>query len=140
MKDLAKIVAAHPLDQKPYHNIRFSRLDGQKRPLYMITGEKKELGAYRALRAAFERFGGHCFHCSNWMPAQKLSQEITRDHLKPKSCGGEDHLHNLVISCGTCNRKKAGHNLIDFNVERGRSYLDALDHHITNCLAALPDV
>ncbi|MBK8860678.1 MAG: HNH endonuclease [Sphingomonadales bacterium] len=59
------------------------------------------------------------------MAPQKLSQAANRDHIHPKSDGGEDYLHNLVITCGTCNRSKAAKNIVDFQVERGKDYLKA---------------
>ena len=33
--------------------------------------------------------------------------ELTRDHIVPKSRGGEDTWNNLVTACKTCNHKKA---------------------------------
>ena len=137
MKLLERIVAAHPLAKKPYNAIKFSRVDGNGTPLYTVGKEKQELGAAEALRTAFERFGGHCFHCKAWMPPQSLSQQCTRDHLRPKHDGGRDYLHNLVFSCGPCNRNKGGRDVITFRAEVGSEYLKALDAHLVRCLKKL---
>ncbi len=140
MAPVDRIIAAHPLQLKPYHCIRFSRFDGNGTPLYRVSTDKRELGAAAALKLAFERQGAHCFHCGTWMPPQKLSHACNRDHLRPRADGGSDHLHNLVITCGACNRNKGARDLVSFRVERGAAYLKALDEHLTRCLAALASV
>lgn len=138
MSSFDRIIAAHPLDKKPYNAIRFVRWDGNGKPIYRVARHDKEMGAAEALRFAFERFGGHCFHCKDWMPAQRLSHECTRDHLRPRVSGGLNYLHNLVFACGECNRKKGGSDLIAFSPEVGSEYLKALDEHLVRCLRALP--
>jgi 5-methylcytosine-specific restriction endonuclease McrA len=137
MNMLHKFVAAHPLAKKPYNAIKFARVDGNGTLLYVVGKSAKELGAGAALRAAFELFGGHCFHCSVWMPPQPLSHSCTRDHLRPRKDGGGDFLHNLVFSCGSCNRAKGGSDLISFHAEAGTEYLKALDAHLVRCLKIL---
>ena len=138
MKPLQKAVAAHPLaDRMPYNAIKFSRVDGNGAPLYTVARTKKELGAPEALRAAFEQLGGHCFHCKEWMPPQRLSHQCTRDHLRAKKNGGGNYLHNLVLACGPCNREKGGADVVGFRAEVGAEYLKALDAHLVRCLKAL---
>lgn len=137
MKSLHHFVAAHPLEKKPYNAIKFARVDGNGTPLYTVGKDKKECGAAEALRTAFEKFGGHCFHCKEWMPPQRLSHDCTRDHLRPKRDGGQDYLHNLVFSCGPCNREKGGADVIGFRPEVGSEYLKALDAHLVRCLKKL---
>lgn len=137
MKPLQKAVAAHPLASKPYNAIKFSRVDSFGTPLYTVGRDKKERGAAEALRAALKEFGGHCFHCKAWMPPQPLSQQCTRDHLRPKRDGGGDYLHNLVFACGPCNRQKGGNDVISFRPEIGEEYLKALDAHLVRCLKKL---
>jgi 5-methylcytosine-specific restriction endonuclease McrA len=139
MAKLEAIVAAHPINKKPYHCIRFVKLSAHGKPLYTVTGDVRALGALKALKVAFELHGGHCFHCGRWLEPQKLSQSATRDHVHPKAEGGHDYLHNLVITCGNCNRSKAATNIVDFQVERGKDYLQALDAHIARCIAAMTD-
>jgi 5-methylcytosine-specific restriction endonuclease McrA len=135
---LNRVVAAHPLaSQEPYNRIKFSRVDGNGTPLYKVGQDRKELGAAAALRSALEKYGAKCFHCEKHMPKQRLSQDCTRDHLRPKKDGGGDYLHNLVFACGDCNRRKGSVDLISFRPEVGGKYLKALDEHIERCLKHL---
>lgn len=46
--------------------------------------------------------GARCWFCG----AHLTPNEVTRDHLTPKSAGGRTHEHNLVISCRPCNERK----------------------------------
>ena len=137
MKPLQKAVAAHPLADEPYDRIKFSRVDGKGTPLYKVGKGKTELGAATALRTAIERFGGTCFHCKTVMPPQRLSDQCTRDHLRPRWDGGGNYLHNLVVACGTCNRAKGRTGLISFRPDVGAEYLKALDEHLIRCLMQL---
>jgi 5-methylcytosine-specific restriction endonuclease McrA len=137
MKPLQKAVAAHPLAKKPYNAIKFAGVDQNQTPLYTVAKDKKTMGAAEALRAAFEQFGGHCFHCKAWMPPQSLSQQCTRDHLRPRRDGGRDYLHNLVFACGPCNRAKGGTDVVGYRAEVGAEYLKALDAHLVRCLKKL---
>ncbi|MBA3512413.1 HNH endonuclease signature motif containing protein [Sphingomonas sp.] len=131
------MIAAHPLEKKPYNAIKFARVDGNDTPLYTVGKSKKELGAAAALRSAFQQFGGHCFHCKQWMPPERLSHDRTRDHVRAKHNGGRDFLHNLVLACGPCNRSKGGADLISFRPEIGSEYMKALDEHLVKCLKSL---
>ena len=119
---LAALIAAHPLQKKPYNAIKFVRVNGDGIALYRVKGDDREMGAKLALKAAFERFGAHCFHCEKWMEPQKLSHRCTRDHLHRRPEGGNDKLHNLVFACSDCNRAKGRAHLITFNVETGIVY------------------
>jgi 5-methylcytosine-specific restriction endonuclease McrA len=140
MSRLDRLIAAHPLGaKKPYNAIKFARVDHYGTPLYTVCKDKKEVGAAAALKAAFEKLGGHCFHCGRWMPPQPLSQACTRDHLRPRCSGGGDYLHNLVLACGPCNRSKGGEDLISFRAEAGAEYLKALDAHLVRCIRALAE-
>jgi hypothetical protein len=137
VKPLQKAIAAHPLAVSPYDRIKFSRVDNFGTALYKVGNGKREMGAATALRTAIERFGGTCFHCKASMPPQPLSQQCTRDHLRPKHDGGGDYLHNLVVACGPCNRQKGGTDVISFRPEAGDEYLKALDAHLIRCLKKL---
>ena len=139
MKLLPQIIAAHPLKLKPYHSIRFVRLDGNGTPLYVVGKDKKERGAIESLRAVFEKQGAHCFLCDKWMKPQALSRDCTLDHLRPRHDGGGDFLYNLVFSCGPCNRSKAGKDIVDYKPDVGSKYLKALDAHLSRCLRELKD-
>ncbi|MCY4101205.1 MAG: HNH endonuclease, partial [Rhodobacteraceae bacterium] len=46
--------------------------------------------------------GGHCSACKEHFQIRHL--EI--DHIQPQSKGGTDHLDNLQLLCGSCNRIK----------------------------------
>ena len=139
MSSIDQVVAAHPLVKlKPFNAIKFVRWDGNGTPLYRVGKGKKEMGAAEALRLAFEKFGGDCFHCGKPMLPQRLSQNCTRDHLRPKCDGGRDYLHNLVFACGRCNRDKGARDVISFSPEVGSKYLKALDEHLVRCLRELP--
>ena len=52
----------------------------------------------------FRRDGGHCQYCGKTF----ARQELTIDHVVPKSKGGTSTWENVVCSCGKCNRKKGG--------------------------------
>lgn len=138
MPSLAALIAAHPLQKKPYNAIKFVRMNSAGVALYSIKGDAREMGAKLALKAAFEKYGAHCFHCEKWMAPQRLSHQHTRDHLHPKAAGGDDKLLNLVFACGDCNRAKGHANLIGFNVETGIAYLLALASHVGRCIEAIP--
>lgn len=43
-----------------------------------------------------------CFYCKKFVPVD----EITKDHKIPKSKGGPNHHHNLILACHSCNQKK----------------------------------
>jgi len=138
MTSLGRIVAAHPLRKhKPYNAIKFVRVDGNGTPLYRVGKGKKETGAAEALRVAFQKLGGHCFHCDKWMPPQPMSHDCTRDHLRPRRDGGQDYLHNLVLACGPCNRSKGGDDVVSFRADVGSEYLKALDEHLVRCIKEL---
>lgn len=137
MSELGRIIASHPLRQRPYDAIRYTRPNGHSVPLYQVNEEEPELGAREALKRAFELHGAECFHCKTWLPAQKLSQQCNRDHVRPKARGGRHYLHNLVVTCGDCNRKKGGRDIIAFSTERGSEYLEALETHLAHCIETL---
>ena len=137
MPSLHAMLAGHPLPKKPYNAIKFVRFDHNGTPLYVVGKDKKTLGAAAALKAAFESYGAHCFHCGKWMCAQPLSQECNRDHLRPRRAGGREFLYNLVFSCGSCNREKGGADLISFRPEAGLKYLTALEEHLAKCIRKL---
>ena len=139
MPNLTALVAAHPIRKKPYNAIKFVRVNGHGIPIYRVAQEAREMGAAAALKFAFERFGAHCFHCRTWMPAQPLSHQCTRDHVRSRKDGGGSYLHNLVFACGPCNLGKGGADLISFNIEAGAEYMKALDEHLARCVRALKE-
>ena len=55
-------------------------------------------------RNVFLRDGYHCQYCDETLPAQ----ELTTDHVIPRSMGGKTTWDNVVAACAPCNRKKGG--------------------------------
>lgn len=53
--------------------------------------------------ALFRRDGYLCLYCGTRFPARDLS----RDHVRPLSQGGQDHWNNVVAACKRCNHHKA---------------------------------
>ncbi|PSB20575.1 HNH endonuclease [Phormidesmis priestleyi ULC007] len=48
------------------------------------------------------KFGSHCF----WSGRCLLTEELTLDHLIPKSRGGSNSLENLRLACFSCNNSR----------------------------------
>lgn len=55
-------------------------------------------------RALFRRDAWLCLYCGRRLP----SSELSRDHVRPLSRGGEDSWANSVTACRRCNGRKAG--------------------------------
>jgi 5-methylcytosine-specific restriction endonuclease McrA len=137
MSNITHIVTAHPLDELPYNKITFSHLDGKRTPIYKVENLEQHAGAKLTLSFAFQKYGGTCFYCRKSFKPAAISQDITRDHIQPRSKGGGDHLHNLVIACGGCNRNKKDKELARSHRDAADRYLKALDKHLIKCLQAL---
>ena len=52
----------------------------------------------------FRRDNSTCQYCGK----KFMKQELTLDHVVPKSQGGKSTWENVVCACGRCNRKKGG--------------------------------
>ena len=50
---------------------------------------------------AAKKCGGHCWYCGD------KPDELTVDHAKPRSRGGQNYDDNLLPACGYCNNLKA---------------------------------
>ena|GEM_PF-2112532 len=137
MSELTKILAGHPIVELPYTMIHYSHQDGQNKPIYVVAGSAEKAGAKLTLARAFKTYGGKCFHCGKKFKPEGFSQKITRDHIRPKSKGGGDYLHNLVIACGPCNKSKADKELPRCRVDATEKYLKALDAHLVKCIQAI---
>lgn len=47
-------------------------------------------------------YGSVCW----WCGSNLLREQVTIDHLRPKSKGGSHNLENLRIACKSCNEKR----------------------------------
>jgi hypothetical protein len=52
-----------------------------------------------------ERDGEHCVWCSTSISYRSI--HATLDHIRCRSHGGADALDNLVLSCASCNHRRA---------------------------------
>ena len=64
-------------------------------------------------RTLFARDGNLCLYCGSQFP----NSELTRDHVIPRSRGGEDSWTNVVSSCRTCNHRKGARTPEEWGVE-----------------------
>ena len=64
-------------------------------------------------KALFARDAFLCMYCGN----RFLARDLSRDHIKPISKGGEDHWQNVVTACKRCNNHKAGQTPEQANME-----------------------
>ena len=51
------------------------------------------------MRALIDRDGPECFYCAS----ELAPHEMTKEHMLPVACGGNNHISNLVIACAPCN-------------------------------------
>ncbi|HLP92197.1 MAG TPA: HNH endonuclease [Nostocaceae cyanobacterium] len=62
-------------------------------------------------------YGCYCFWCGQCLP----KNELTIEHLIPKSRRGSNSLENLRLACLTCNRKR-GNSLFPPGWSQGSCY------------------
>lgn len=63
----------------------------------------KNKGKCSPLRQIFNLYGGVCQYC-----LKEIKYSVaTKDHVLPKSKGGENFDNNIVLACKKCNNKKA---------------------------------
>ena len=55
-------------------------------------------------KTLFRRDANVCIYCST----RFMSRELTRDHIRPISQGGQDLWQNVVTACRRCNNHKGG--------------------------------
>lgn len=65
------------------------------------------LPALLSQRNLFIRDRYTCQYCGRYKSELKGSEFLTRDHVIPRSRGGEDKWTNVVTACSKCNNKKA---------------------------------
>ncbi len=57
----------------------------------------------------FARDGYRCQYCGRHRSELRDREFLTRDHVVPLSCGGDNGWENVVTACSTCNNRKASH-------------------------------
>jgi 5-methylcytosine-specific restriction endonuclease McrA len=57
----------------------------------------------------FARDTYRCQYCSRHRSQLRDREFLTRDHVIPISCGGDNTWYNVVTACSTCNNRKANH-------------------------------
>ena len=72
----------------------------------MTSPEAKRLW----LRAIKEHFDCKCVYCGETYEPN----ELTLDHVRPKTFGGQDLTNNLVPSCRKCNQAKGSQNWLQW--------------------------
>lgn len=98
---LEKAEMLHPLADRKIHTVssqfdfpsvirlrRYARI-----PFKTIVLSRKNI---------LKRDGNRCQYCGT-------SEDLTIDHVLPRSRGGKDTWENLVAACNRCNHKKGGH-------------------------------
>lgn len=84
----------------------------------IIACRGEKLGRPRSLpplsnRALFQRDNYQCLYCGHFFDHQNL----TRDHILPRSKGGRDVWQNVVSACRRCNQHKGSLSLDECNME-----------------------
>ncbi|HEX8364508.1 MAG TPA: HNH endonuclease [Allosphingosinicella sp.] len=134
-------IALHPLPGAPYDKISYLGTDHHSVPVYSVKGsDRRRLGAHEAIKTAFALHGGICFYCQWQFEPQPLSQtSVHRDHVIARKRRGSDRLHNYVIACARCDRRKADKPLSHFDPDAATRYVEALERHIARALGAFAD-
>jgi 5-methylcytosine-specific restriction endonuclease McrA len=57
----------------------------------------------------FARDSYRCQYCSRHRSQLRDREFLTRDHVVPLSCGGDNSWENVVTACSSCNNRKASH-------------------------------
>jgi len=85
------------------HSVSFTiRLPSVVRLLRMVKRPKSPIKFSRQNIYARDRY--NCQYCGS----QFNTEELTYDHILPKSRGGKTEWENIVTCCVNCNRKKGG--------------------------------
>lgn len=76
---------------------------------HVNMGRRRQPFTLPSHRNIWVREGGHCAYCNLALTLRTT----TKDHVIPRSRGGEDSLKNVVAACGDCNSKKADKTLAE---------------------------
>jgi 5-methylcytosine-specific restriction endonuclease McrA len=74
-------------------------------------GQKVEV-TLNQVKALFSAYDGRCAYC-NAIESEETGT-FHLEHILARSVGGRNHISNLAISCGKCNRMKASKPLVTF--------------------------
>ena len=72
----------------------------------------------------------YCWYCGRHIEPSKL----TKDHVFPRSKGGDNDMDNIIMVCKTCNSSKGDMDLLKWYAEVRREYppLNILIHYLKN--------
>lgn len=76
------------------------------------------------------RDDGKCQYCGRSAKDFKEDEYWTKDHIFPKSRGGQDKWTNLVLCCSTCNQKKGDRTPEEANMKLIRGPIVPTRRHI----------
>ena len=128
----------HWLTDLPYRALVHIKNSPHGTPLYMVAGSAlAPRKASSALKEALKVHGGKCFYCGE--TGHELSAHLNVDHVEPVCRQGSDLLHNLVVSCASCNAAKAALPIEAFKPNAGRAWLLGVKALIRARLELLPD-
>jgi hypothetical protein len=63
--------------------------------------------------------GNYCWYCGKEVASR---DELTADHIFPRSKGGDSSLDNLVLVCKSCNSSKNNMDLLEWYFERRNEF------------------
>jgi len=98
-----------------------SRIDGNQTVISLpaiVACDGKKIAPMRnnpplSNSGLFRRDKNQCLYCGNKFSTERLS----RDHVIPKSRGGQDRWENLVTACKRCNQRKGDSLLEEIDME-----------------------
>lgn len=72
----------------------------------------------------------YCWYCGTEMEPSKL----TKDHVFPRSKGGDNDMDNIIMVCKTCNSSKGNMDLFEWYAEVRKEWppLNVLVHYLKN--------
>ncbi|MBQ0056705.1 MAG: HNH endonuclease [Bacteroidales bacterium] len=72
----------------------------------------------------------YCWYCGKEMDSSKL----TKDHVFPRSKGGDNDMDNIIMVCKTCNSSKGNMDLFEWYAEVRQEWppLNVLVHYLKN--------
>ena len=108
------------LDKRRLEFAKAMKEDSSEIDEKVISKEKSLINELNPRFLIYKRDGYLCYTCGGY-GFNLDADQITLDHIYPKSLGGEDTASNLVTMCKRCNSKKS------FNIEIDK-ILKCLEH------------